>query len=128
MGVRTLLRFGWGARSCRAIALPFVGDGPVGMPVPAGILVVVWLEPLADLHDREHAAHLDRSELAESGYHRQRVIGNGHLHRAHLGYAARAHRHVPAADHARDLLAHLFEVDADIRVPISRERLRAKGL
>ena len=35
---------------------------------------------LADLHDREHAAHLDRPELAGARHHRQRVVGHRHFH------------------------------------------------
>src|SRR5262245_24976222 len=78
-GLRGPLRFGRRACGRRPVTLPFIGDGSVGMPVPAGVLVVVALESLANLHHREHAAHLHRSELAEAGHHRQGVVWSGHF-------------------------------------------------
>ncbi len=64
------------------------------MLVVAGIGIVVRGKPFADLHQREHAAHLDRSEGTEARHHRQRVVGHRHLHRAHCRHSVRPHRHV----------------------------------
>src|SRR5262245_36578858 len=43
---------------------------PFGIPVRAGIVIVVGAETLAHLHERKHAAHLDRPELSEARHHR----------------------------------------------------------
>src|SRR5262245_33599816 len=109
---------GWRGRRRGAVAPPFVGDGTLGMLKPAGIAVVVGGEALAHLHDREHAAHFDRAERAEARHHRQRVVGRRHLHGPHLGHAARAHRMIVATHDARDLSAHVVEIDADVGVEI----------
>src|SRR5262249_43864880 len=122
-GLRALLRFGRRTRSRPLVTLPFIGNGAVGMPVPAGVLVVVRLQSLAHLHDRKHAAHLHRAELPEAGHHWQRVIGRWHFHCTHLRHPARTHRHVTTADYARDLLAHLLEVDADIGFHVVAHRV-----
>src|SRR5258706_11960102 len=54
--------------------LNLVRDRPFGIPVGAGIAIVIDAEALAHLHEREHAAHLDRPELPKPGHHRQRVV------------------------------------------------------
>src|SRR6266851_10079486 len=43
--------------------LDFVGDGAGGIFVRPGIGVAVASKAVADLHRREHSAHLDRAEL-----------------------------------------------------------------
>src|ERR671918_114958 len=62
-------------RACRRWrrTLPFPSHRAWRVLVPAGILVIARRQALAHLHDREHAAHLDRPELAEAGHHGQRV-------------------------------------------------------
>src|SRR5215204_1276990 len=59
----------------RRIAGPLVGDRALRMLVPARIAVIGRGEPRPHLHDREHAAHLDGTELRVAGHHRQRVLG-----------------------------------------------------
>ena len=95
-------------------------DSALGVFVPTGVLVVVPRQSLSHLHHREHAAHLDRAELALPGHHRQRVVGQRHFHFPHVGHAAFAHHHVVRhqlgdlfrdaamidADHGRDVVAH----------------------
>src|SRR5262245_65171266 len=64
------------------------------MLVVARVLVIVRCQPFAYLHDGEHAAHLDRPELAEARHHRQLVVGHRHFHLAHHRHPLGAHRHV----------------------------------
>src|SRR5436190_23200414 len=80
---------GWLHGRCSALAwrrggdaLELVGDRAWRMLVPAGVLVIVVRKSLAHLHDREHAAHLERAERTEPAHHRQRVVGHRHLPRA----------------------------------------------
>src|SRR5437588_565023 len=58
-----LRRFGLCASGRRLFTLPFVGDRTLRVLEPAGVLVIVRRKPITDLHDGEHAAHLDRAEL-----------------------------------------------------------------
>jgi hypothetical protein len=48
---RALLLLGRGARSRWLVVLPFVGNGPFGVPVPPRILVIAGREFLANLDD-----------------------------------------------------------------------------
>src|ERR671913_2142228 len=61
-------------RTCRRalnlrqrVAGPLVSDRALRMLVPTGIAVIGRGEPGPHLHDREHAAHLQRPELAVAG-------------------------------------------------------------
>src|ERR1700693_1186916 len=51
----------------------FIRQGARRVLIGARIAVVIAAEPFPDFHDREHAAHLDRPELAEARHHRQRI-------------------------------------------------------
>ena len=53
-----------------------------------------------------------RAERALAGHHRQRVVGQRHLHLAHVGHAALAHHHVVGHELA-DLFGDAAVVDAD---------------
>src|SRR2546430_8220333 len=53
----------------------FVCDPALRGPIVARVLVIVRSQPLAGLHDSEHAPHLDWPELAEARHHPPRVLG-----------------------------------------------------
>src|SRR6516162_437989 len=82
------------------------------MLVVARVLVIVRCQAFAYLHDREHATHLDRPELAEARHHRQRVVGHRHFHLAHHRHSLRAHRHV-VGDELTDLPGEVALLYAD---------------
>src|ERR1043166_1431029 len=104
-------------------ALVFVGDRALGMLEPARVLVVVARKSLAHLHDRKHPAHLERTVLAVAGHHRQRVLRQWHRHVAHLGHAARTHRHVIGRYDAADPGDEIALVHADERLHVMPHRI-----
>src|SRR5882762_1823603 len=76
------------------VAAIFARNASPRVPVPTGILVVAGTDVVADLDDAEHAAHFHRAERTCTGHHGQRVVGQRHLHRAHVRHALFTHRHV----------------------------------
>src|SRR5690606_14330068 len=114
------LAFGLEARRFGQLAGPLEGLGAGRLGVPARVGVVARLLVGTHLEHGEHAAHLDRAPRAGAGPHRPGLLGQQHLHRAHVGHAALAHQHVvgcgaldacdqPAvvdADHGRYVVTH----------------------
>src|SRR5574343_902404 len=90
---------------------PFIGLGVFWLFVPSRIAIVAWFLVATDLEDGEHAPHFNRTIRALAGHHRQRVVGDGHFHLAHVGHPAFPHHHVVGYQ-VRDLLDDASVINA----------------
>ena len=111
------------SRRLRQRAGPFVGRRARRVPEPARIAVVA-----AASGPRRTLSMLNMPPISTepngpcAGHHRQRVVGQRHLHLGHVGHAALAHHHV-VGNELGDLPRHAAVVDADHRRHVVAHRV-----